>query len=823
MVKKEVLSESGYVKWFSELKNTDVSIAGGKGASLGEMYNSGFPVPPGFVITAQAYSHFISSARLDSAIQSIISTIAMEDTAALQEASRKIRALIEQAQLPEDLEQEILEAYDILDVSPDQKNPLESVSAKGRLFVAVRSSATTEDLADASFAGQQDSFLGVRGHPSLIEHVKKCFSSLFTARAIYYRVKKGFGGAKSQLAVVVQRMINSEKSGVTFSRNPLKNDSTVVIEAVWGLGEGIVSGMIIPDHYVASREEEVLSVSISDKKIELIRSPGGKTEERKLSAEQSHAQVLTGYEIKRLAQYAMQLESHYKKPQDIEFAVEAGQIYIVQSRPITTQAKESNQELHGTVLLSGLGASPGVGSGKVILVRTMADLSKVSAGDVLVTTMTNPDMVVSMQRAAAIVTDEGGITSHAAIVSREMGIPAVVGTREATKKLKEGQFITVDGSTGRVIDGKGVEKKVEIKPIVQTRTKVKVIVDLPDYAGRAALSGARGVGLIRLEGIIASRAKHPAWYLLHNSLNDYISLIARGLKMIAQHFDEMWVRTSDIRTDEYTNLEGAPQKHEGNPMLGNHGIRFSLQNPDLLEAEFSAIKEIADEYPDKSFGIMFPQIISVEEVQAAKRIAAKVRFPQNVVLGVMIETPAAVQIIEDLCKEGISFASFGTNDLTQYTLALDRNNEEIQELYSEFHPAVLRSIEQVIKVCREYGVTTSICGQAGSNPKMAAFLVERGIDSVSVNADAAHAVSLMIAELEQRISVPVVPQVPRTEHSEHQERKGHNRTMEALSEEELILKALDEAGKSDYLPGFGAQSEVPSLNDAIPVDSDQFN
>lgn len=818
--------ETGHVKWFAELSNKDVSIAGGKGASLAEMYNNHFPIPPGFMVTAQAYQYFIHSGNLDGEIRARLRRLNIEDTAALDQASKEIRALIDNAPMPHDLAGEILEAYDILDV---QKHEMYKAKA-GALdilknsheppFVAVRSSATTEDLADASFAGQQDSFLGVKGRDALILNIKRCFSSLFTARAIYYRQKKGFDHDKAHLAVVVQKMINSQKSGVMFSKNPLKDDNTVVIEAVWGLGEGIVSGRIVPDHYVVDQDLNVLEMKVMDKKVAMVRTSSGKIETVNLTPDRSNQQVLTGYEIKKLAQYAQQLEEHYGKPQDIEFAVD-GDIYIVQSRPITTKARTDTREVTGNVLLSGLGASPGISSGTVKIIRDLSELPRVKQGDVLVTPMTNPDMVVSMQRAAGIITDEGGITSHAAIVSREMGIPCVVGTRTATTTLKEGQLVTVDGFTGRVIDGKAQEKKVEIKPIVPTRTKIKVIVDLPDYAPRAALSQSRAVGLVRLEGLIATSGKHPLWYLKKDKLGDYISHLASGLKKIALPFEEIWVRTSDIRSDEYQHLEGAPQIKEDNPMMGNHGIRFSVKNVDLLAAEFSAVKELADEFPQKRFGIMMPQVISVSEVETAKKILDEVKTPENVILGIMVETPAAVQIIGDLCETGIRFVSFGTNDLTQFTLAIDRNNQEIQDIYTEMHPAVLNSIKYVIRKCKKYGVETSICGQAGSREDMARFLVEEGIDSISCNADAAHMVSVLVAKLESERGVPSdAESTPR--HEAHEASRAQ--AVLPLREEDIILKALEEPHgiQEDYVPGMAPSSDVPSLNDAIPVESEHF-
>ncbi|MEK6908715.1 MAG: phosphoenolpyruvate synthase [Nanoarchaeota archaeon] len=850
-------ANKGFVKWFSELSNKDISIAGGKGASLAEMYNNKFPVPPGFIVTAQAYDYFIEKSGLRNQIINLVNSIDVDDTKQLESTAKKIRGLIVDAPMSHEMRNDIAEAYQVLDVERERiKHKGMTDGALSILknsheppFVAVRSSATMEDLADASFAGQQETFLNVKGADSLIESVKKCFASLFTARAIYYRKKKGFATEKGYLAVVVQRMIDSQKSGVMFSKNPLKNDGNIVIEAVFGLGEGIVSGMISPDHYVMNSKLDLVDHKISDKKIALTRSSSGKTEEVKLSHEISNREVLTGHELKILGQYGLKLEEHYGKPQDIEFAIDRDGVYIVQSRPITTKVHESNQEIEGNVLLSGLAASPGVASGIVKIVHSLDELSKVSKGSILVTKMTNPDMVVAMARASAIITDEGGATSHAAIISREMGIPAVVGTRNSTERLKDGQLVTVDGFTGRIFDGKTFEKKVEIKQIVPTKkTKIKTIVDLPDYAERAALSGVTGVGLIRLETLIATSGKHPVWFVKKNKLNEYVSTIHSGLKKIAKHFDEMWIRTSDIRSDEYRNLEGAPETIEMNPMLGDHGIRFSLKNEDLLEAEFMAIKELADEYSKKIFGVMFPQIISVDEVKSAKRIASKVKFPSNVKLGIMVETPAAVQIINDLCEEGINFVSFGTNDLTQYTLALDRNNEDVQNLYNELNPAILNSISYVIRRCKKYGVETSICGQAGSKPEMVKFLISEGIDSISVNADAAHAVSLLINEIENTKTkvhekfndVERTVKIKRISHGidtpvHHAPSQGIGlqtiRPMLQASEHvepaiahNDVMKHIESWGveEGDYNPGKGASSEIPALNDSMSLSSEDF-
>ncbi len=838
--KKETTGK--FVRWFSELSNKDVAIAGGKGASLAEMYNTKFPIPPGFIITAQSYSYFMENSGLLEEIKDKLSGIDIEDTENLENVSNDIREIISKAEMPLEMESEIIDAYDVLDVNKaalaGATQTVLGILNRSREppFVAVRSSATTEDLADASFAGQQESFINVKGKYALIEKVKECFASLFTARAIYYREKKGFGQEKAQLAVVVQKMVDADKSGVIFSRNPITMEDTIMIEAVWGLGEGIVSGRIKPDNYIIDGNVEnfkVLETKIAEKKVAIVRDSSGENKVVKLTKERANQQVLSNYELKIYSIYAKQLEEHYKKPQDIEFAISGRDFYIVQSRPITTlsEKKKANRELGGEVILSGLGASPGINSGKVKIVYSLDDLKKIQKGDVLVTKMTNPDMVVTMQRAAAIVTDEGGITSHASIVSREMGIPAVVGTGNATKSLKDEEIVTVDGDSGKVYAGQGETKISKVEPIVQTKTKIKVIVDLPDFAERATLSGAKEVGLTRIEGIIAESGKHPLYFVKNKAMKEYEELIYNGIRKIAEHFEGAWIRSSDIRSDEYRNLEGAPKIVEGNPMLGDHGIRFGLEHKEILRAEIEAIVKVAKDFPDKKIGLMMPQIISVTELKETKKIASEVGYPDNFLIGIMVETPAAVQIINDLCIEGISFISFGTNDLTQYILAIDRNNSEVQYIYDEMNPAVLSALSYVIRRCKKYGVETSICGQSGSKDDMVRFLVSEGISSISVNADAAERVSKLVAELEAG-KWGEKPKEDENEKRKEQAKKEEIRKEDNKEEivegeedknEENNSDVAEEEVEDEYSPGDSKKdNDIPQLNDAIPIDSSLF-
>ncbi|MEF8914392.1 phosphoenolpyruvate synthase [Natronomonas sp.] len=742
------------VLWLDEIGSDDLGAVGGKGASLGEMTAAGLPVPPGFVVTAQTYRTFIEETGIDDELFEAVD-VDSEDSAALAEAEATAKELILETELPEPVREDILASYDDLD--------------DGEAFVAVRSSATAEDLPDASFAGQQETFLNIT-REDLVDRVKRCWASLFTQRAIYYRNEQGFEHDVVDIAVVVQQMVDAEKSGVMFTSHPSTGEPKIIIEAAWGLGEAVVSGSVSPDNYVVDREnDEVLDATIADKKTMMLRDEEtGKTVEQEVPDDRRNARVLDDDEIADLVDLGERAENHYDEPQDIEWAIVDGEVYMLQSRPITTISEDATEETaatdgNGDQLVQGLGASPGISSGPVRIVRKLDQLDKVSEGDIIVTEMTTPDMVPAMKRASGIVTDEGGMTSHAAIVARELGAPAIVGAGNATEVLGDGQVVTIDGDKGSVTEGatepeeetdavEEVRPQSPVKPM--TATEVKVNVSIPEAAERAAATGADGVGLLRTEHMILSTNKTPERYLEDHGKDAYIDEIVEGVRGVADEFypRPVRVRTLDAPTDEFRQLEGGEDEpHEHNPMLGYRGIRRSLDRPDVFKYELEAFNRLFDMGYD-NVEIMFPLVNDAEDVLRARNLLEEVGIdPEKRRWGVMIETPASALTIEEMAEEDIDFASFGTNDLTQYTLAVDRNNEHVADRFDELHPAVLKLIGTTIETCREHDIDTSICGQAGSKPQMVQFLVEEGVSSISANIDAVRDVQHEVKRKEQEL------------------------------------------------------------------------
>lgn len=748
-----------YILWLDQIKEDQFNLVGGKGFNLGIMTKLGLPVPEGFAITTKAFNDFIYSTGIRDKIYEIIAATNIDDTKQLLKASEEIKSLIFSREIPEKIKADIVEAYNSLSFSDkiiDER--LRKLIAAGREFaiVAVRSSATSEDLPTASFAGQQASFLNVKGVKELLEKVKECWASLYEPRAIFYRSKQGI--TQASISVIVQRMVNADKSGVMFTKDPVTGEDNITIEACWGLGETLVQGEVEPDLYIVSKEGKIISKKIGKKNIKRIRDFASDTTVTvPVPKEFVEAQVLTENEILQLVDFGKILEKHYNRAQDIEFATEKGKVYVVQTRAVTTEAKKEETKIAGEPILKGLGSSPGIATGKVRIVRSLRDIEKVGKGDILVTTMTSPDLVPTMSKCSAIITDEGGVNCHASIVAREMGIPCIVGTKNATSTLKDGEIVTVDAYHGFIYPGEVAIKKTEEVPMakLETVTQVKVnlafaLENLEEIAAKAD-----GVGLLRIEHMIAKYGVHPAKLVKEGKREEYIKILLDGIRPIAKAFKDkpVWVRTLDARTDEFRNLEGGSEEPiEANPMLGWHGIRRSLEEPELLKAEFEAVKRLHEEGLT-NVHLMLPFIISLEEFERARKIANEIELPLTVRMGIMVETVGAALTIEDFCKAGIDFASIGSNDLTMLALGVDRNNAKIANLYSEFHPAVLSMMKGVVETCNKYGVESSICGESGSNPDMVKKLVKFGISSVSCNIDAIDRVRKAVAEAEREFLI----------------------------------------------------------------------
>ena len=756
------MDKSPNILWLNEIRKEDIPSVGGKGASLGEMTSIGLPVPTGFVVTAQAFRRFLQMTKLEDSIFDILEKLDVDDNDALNATADKVKAMVSSAKMPAAIKKEIVSSYKKMGATT---------------VVAVRSSATAEDLPDASFAGQQDTYLNILGEKDLLQSVQDCWASLYGGRAIYYRAKQGFDDRTVNIAVVVQQLVFSEKAGVMFSSHPISGAATVIIEGSWGLGEAIVSGTVSPDNYVYDRKNKrITNKHIANKSVEIIPDGNKGTKTVAVPENRQDAQVLSDKEVARLAEFAVISEGHYKVAQDMEWGMVGDTIYILQSRPITTIQKGTPKKEGAAVsepaggseiILQGYGASPGVASGPVVIVTDAKDTSRVKEGDVMVSPMTNPDMVPAMRKVVGIITDEGGMTCHAAIVSRELGTPAVVGTKKATSLLKEGQIVTIDGEKGLIYEGKislGGDAAASAMqaagtvsmapPQIITGTSVKVNVSMPEAAGRAAATGADGVGLLRIEHLILGMNKTPGWYIKNGKEEEFITELYNGIKVVLDAFrgKPVWVRTIDSPTDEFLNMAGGEDEpHEHNPMLGFRGLRRDLRQLAQLKMQAECFKRLWDAGYD-NLGIMFPLVQHPREFIAAKEAFRSWGIDvDNRVLGIMVEIPASAIIIDEFIKAGINFCSFGTNDLIQYTLAVDRNNGMIGDMYEPEHPAVMRLIAHCIKECREAGVECSICGQAGSDPKFVKWLVNQGISSVSSNIDAIPKIRETVAKTERQI------------------------------------------------------------------------
>jgi len=792
-----------YVRWFEELGRDDVAEVGGKGANLGEMTRAGLPVPPGFVVTVAAFHRFREATGLDREVERRLADLDVDDPDALAAAAEALQDAVRRGEVPDEVREEIEAAYGELGA----REGVDDVA------VAVRSSATVEDTAQYSFAGMFQSFLNVRGTDALVERVRDCWASSYGARVLFYRIKQGLG-EEAPVAVVVQKMVESEKAGVLFTVDPATGDrNRLVIEAAWGLGEVVVGGEVNPDRYEVDKETMATVRLIGHKDVMLVRDDEtGENVRVELPEEKATAPVLTAAEVRELAELGKRDEAHYGAPQDAEWAIEDGRIYLVQTRPVTTlrERSVSRPTVEGQVLLSGLGASPGVASGMVRVLGSPKEGGKLRDGEVLVTSRTAPDWVPLMRRAAAIVTDSGGMTSHAAIVSRELGIPCIVGTREATRVLEDGMVVTVDARAGTVVAGeagrgegaaavgqgaggaaptagaegaagaaeraaagaprwagapsapgavRGAPSVVSAPPIV-TATRLYVNLAEPDRAEEVAALPVDGVGLVRAEFMILSalEGRHPRLLLEQGKGDEFVERLAADLRVIARAFHPRPViyRTTDFKTNEFRNLEGGErfEAAEDNPMLGYRGCFRYIREPDLFALELRVIEEVRADYDN--LHLMIPFVRTGWEFRECRRLIDESGLARDrrLQLWVMAEVPSIVSWLEEYVRLGVTGVSIGSNDLTQLVLGVDRDSEVVAPVYDERDRAVLEAIHAIIRECQRLGITSSICGQAPSvYPDYAERLVEWGIDSISVNPDAVEAARRHIARAERRVVV----------------------------------------------------------------------
>jgi pyruvate,water dikinase len=764
--------------WFEQIGKEDVPLVGGKSASLGEMTSkTKVPVPYGFALTADAYRLFVREGGLNDKIAEALARLRdPDDTETLQKVGAEIRKMINSAPMPKELEKVILKAYEDLSAHENVKNP----------FVAIRSSATAEDLPDASFAGQQETYLNVSGASNVVASVRECYSSLFTDRAIFYRAQKGFKDLDVALSAIVQMMCYSESSGVMFTLDPTNgDDSMVMIEASYGLGEYVVKGTVTPDNYNVDKGTlNIIRKTVPNKSVMLAQKTGGGTEEIPVPAALRDRQVIADDKIVQLAKYGLAIEEHYGRPMDIEWGLDkqTGKLLILQARPETVwslkKSPVSQKQAIVTgrkILVKGLPASPGIGAGKTHLIPAVESVSEFKHGEILVTQMTAPDWVPAMKKAKAIVTDSGGMTCHAAIVSRELGIPCIVGTKNATKVLLSGMDVTVDAKSGVVYDGiiaSAMSPQSESNAPVGamgpaeppvTGTKIYVNLGEPELAERIAQLPVDGVGLLRMEFIVGDHIrKHPMWLIENKHPEEFVDKLSEGLATFCRAFypRPVVLRFSDFKTNEYAKLEGG-EKYEGaikeaNPLLGFRGAcRYTDPRFEpAFKLEIQAVKKVREEMGIKNLWCMIPFNRTVDEFIRVRELTRQegLKQDEDFKLWVMAEIPSNILLADEFCKAGADGFSIGSNDLTMLILGADRDNEALAPLFDERNLAVKRAIESLIETAHKYGKTVSICGQAPSvYPEFTKFLVQCGIDSISVNPDVVVQTRRLVAQVEQRI------------------------------------------------------------------------
>ncbi len=778
--------DKAFVLWFDELRRGDVALVGGKSSSLGELTSqTSVPVPYGFATTAEGYRYFMHATGLDKKIKELLKDLTdVEDPVQLRSVTAAIREAICAADMPDDLADAIRKSYAKLGKKVGEKHP----------FVAVRSSATAEDLPDASFAGQQDTYLNVQGADMVIQKVKECYASTFTDRATYYRTKKGFDHLSVALSAAVQMMVFSKAAGVMFTVDLVTgDDSTITIEGAWGLGEYVVQGTVTPDNFKVKKDDlTILSKMINTKPIKLVRKPGGDCEEQLVDEADQKKQVISDEQVKELATYAKAIEAHYGCYMDMEWGVDErdNKIWLLQARPETVWSKKNKEKkdkvnvnteavtTERQVVVKGLPASPGSAAGKAHVILDPAQIAEFKDGEILVTTMTAPDWVPAMKKAKAIVTDAGGMTCHASIVSRELGIPCIVGTKsrsvEATTTIEDGMEITVDATNGIVYAGvvsdivkpkeeaapTGAATVVAAEPAPITGTKIYMNLGNPDLAEKYGKLPCDGIGLMREEFIWTTFIHEHPLYLIEMGQSDrVVNQLADGMRKVCQALAPrpVTLRLSDFKSSEYRNLKGgdAYEPQESSALLGWRGAS-RYYDPKYIEAfklELQAVRKVREEYGFKNLNIMVPFCRRVDEMERIVHIMASEGLHRgpDFKVWLMAEIPSNI-ILADQFNQFVDGYSIGSNDLTMLIMGCDRDNETVAPLFDERNLAVKRAIRHLITVAHKDGKTVSICGQAPSvYPDFAEFLVKSGIDSISVNPDAVIATRKHVAQIEQRI------------------------------------------------------------------------